>query len=392
MDEVNTGPSDVEQPAATAKLPSSDCAAGEEWDGCELDHVPRVKLPPSCVNADRTVCGLCAICLCPYEPNEELSWSPLPPCQHAFHTECIKAWLAKEIKCPICRQDFCRLPPNDEWDMEDIFLDSFALALNYARSQAARNWIATAQADLESRGTSWNHHATVEEPRGLRTVSRNPVLSRYDSRGSSFDHEPEDPLTSPQRTLPRHPIYSRYDSRGSSFDPEEEPRMNITRPRNPLQARFANRGSSFDPDPEEELQSTIDVTGNPIDSSAENRGSNAENQHGIRETTMQQNQDSIDSSAENHGINVENDHGISETTTQQNHEPIDSSAENHGSNVENDHGIRETTTQQNYEEGISRSSAEDHAVPREELEMTSIRTQSESIPVGLRRGRRNEIE
>jgi hypothetical protein len=29
----------------------------------------------------------------------------LPRCLHKFHMECIKPWLKKSTKCPICKQD-----------------------------------------------------------------------------------------------------------------------------------------------------------------------------------------------------------------------------------------------------------------------------------------------
>jgi hypothetical protein len=68
--------------------------------------------------AEMTVSGACTICLCPYEAGDRVSWSPLTSastgtgqCTHAFHTDCITTWLSKkdEPKCPVCRQDFCRL-------------------------------------------------------------------------------------------------------------------------------------------------------------------------------------------------------------------------------------------------------------------------------------------
>ena len=107
-----------------------------------------IRLPTESMNGNRTVPGICAICLCPYEDGDRVSWSTKCSCQHAFHTECIIPWLAKkeEQKCPVCRQDFCRTIHVEEDVLEDparagdLFLDSFALALSYARAQSAMNW------------------------------------------------------------------------------------------------------------------------------------------------------------------------------------------------------------------------------------------------------------
>lgn len=70
------------------------------------------------VNASRTVAGTCAICLCQYQPDDKVSWSPNATCRHAFHTDCIIPWLAKKVdqrfNCPICRQEFCSVTIDDE--------------------------------------------------------------------------------------------------------------------------------------------------------------------------------------------------------------------------------------------------------------------------------------
>ncbi|KAI2490926.1 Anaphase-promoting complex subunit 11 RING-H2 finger [Fragilaria crotonensis] len=60
-------------------------------------------------NANRPVPAACVICLCPYEVGDSVTFSSNQDCRHAFHTECISTWMAKEVKplCPCCRQDFC---------------------------------------------------------------------------------------------------------------------------------------------------------------------------------------------------------------------------------------------------------------------------------------------
>jgi E3 ubiquitin-protein ligase ATL6/9/15/31/42/55 len=51
----------------------------------------------------------CAVCLSEFAGDEELQL--LPPCSHAFHTDCIGEWLAGHVTCPVCR---CNLDPDQE--------------------------------------------------------------------------------------------------------------------------------------------------------------------------------------------------------------------------------------------------------------------------------------
>jgi len=42
----------------------------------------------------------CIICLCDYEVGDNMLTLS---CTHAFHTKCIKDWLALHNHCPICK-------------------------------------------------------------------------------------------------------------------------------------------------------------------------------------------------------------------------------------------------------------------------------------------------
>ena len=147
-----TSESQEGKPSSKAEAVASDVEqpVGENLEDLYGDDAPRVRLLPGAPNSDRTVPGFCAICLCPYETNDKISWSPETSCQHAFHSDCIVPWLAKkeEPRCPVCRQIYCPAAQISEEALtrmfqprQDMFMDSFALALDYARSQAAtRAW------------------------------------------------------------------------------------------------------------------------------------------------------------------------------------------------------------------------------------------------------------
>ncbi|OAY66901.1 E3 ubiquitin-protein ligase ATL6 [Ananas comosus] len=49
----------------------------------------------------------CAVCLSEFEDDETLRL--LPKCSHVFHPDCIDAWLASHVTCPVCR---CNLVPD----------------------------------------------------------------------------------------------------------------------------------------------------------------------------------------------------------------------------------------------------------------------------------------
>ncbi|XP_074574628.1 E3 ubiquitin-protein ligase ATL6-like [Curcuma longa] len=45
----------------------------------------------------------CAVCLMEFEDDEDLRM--LPGCCHVFHPDCIDAWFAAHVTCPVCRSD-----------------------------------------------------------------------------------------------------------------------------------------------------------------------------------------------------------------------------------------------------------------------------------------------
>ena len=129
----------------------------ENSDGTD-DCRQIIQLPAIGINTDRTIAGVCTICLCPYEDGDQITWSTEKQCQHAFHTDCIIPWLAKkeEPKCPICRQEFCAAPNVSQVDeaafdidleRENSFLHSFSQAL--AMSQLYRPYAAESPNNYE---------------------------------------------------------------------------------------------------------------------------------------------------------------------------------------------------------------------------------------------------
>ncbi|KAK9110969.1 hypothetical protein Scep_018488 [Stephania cephalantha] len=54
----------------------------------------------------------CAVCLNEFEDDETLRL--LPKCDHVFHPECIDAWLASHVTCPVCRANLAPKSGDDE--------------------------------------------------------------------------------------------------------------------------------------------------------------------------------------------------------------------------------------------------------------------------------------
>ncbi|KAF7848179.1 hypothetical protein BT93_L2220 [Corymbia citriodora subsp. variegata] len=53
----------------------------------------------------------CAVCLNDFEDDDTLRL--MPKCDHAFHPDCIGAWLGSHTSCPVCRADLASQPAGD---------------------------------------------------------------------------------------------------------------------------------------------------------------------------------------------------------------------------------------------------------------------------------------
>ncbi|XP_076938535.1 E3 ubiquitin-protein ligase ATL4-like [Bidens hawaiensis] len=73
-------------------------------DTCSLPLFKFSSLP------DTNAGGDCAVCLSKFEPVDQLRL--LPMCCHAFHAQCIDAWLKTNLTCPLCRSTV--IPTEDD--------------------------------------------------------------------------------------------------------------------------------------------------------------------------------------------------------------------------------------------------------------------------------------
>lgn len=49
---------------------------------------------------------VCPICREQYKEHDEICYSPNPRCTHSFHVSCMKPWLFKHDRCPVCRNNY----------------------------------------------------------------------------------------------------------------------------------------------------------------------------------------------------------------------------------------------------------------------------------------------
>ncbi|WVZ92443.1 hypothetical protein U9M48_038507 [Paspalum notatum var. saurae] len=102
------GPGDDDHPAFAARMRGlayasrSRRAAPRGLDRAVLESFPTMAYAD--VKAHKAGKGAleCAVCLSEFDDGDALRLL-LPRCAHAFHADCIDAWLASHVTCPVCR-------------------------------------------------------------------------------------------------------------------------------------------------------------------------------------------------------------------------------------------------------------------------------------------------
>lgn len=142
----------------------------------------------------------CAVCISEFEEKEVLRL--LPGCCHVFHRECIDAWLADHVTCPVCRADLVAaaagdligedhnsppsvaastiisapdLPADDEIDVEAAPTESDPVA-----APADLSRIESEERDLSTRPTTLPRSLSSGNSRGRSEP--NPSVDRYTLR------------------------------------------------------------------------------------------------------------------------------------------------------------------------------------------------------------------
>jgi hypothetical protein len=67
--------------------------------------IPQRPMPGKCVDMKNKEL-MCSICYCNYNSNMDCQ---VLPCDHKFHSTCIKKWFTKKQNCPLCRRQYDRM-------------------------------------------------------------------------------------------------------------------------------------------------------------------------------------------------------------------------------------------------------------------------------------------
>ncbi|CAL5015201.1 unnamed protein product [Urochloa decumbens] len=98
------------RPAAAAEgVGKKEAAPGDDEKQQLIDSLPLFTMASALAALPKSSPD-CAVCLSPFTPDAELRL--LPACRHAFHADCVDAWLRTTPSCPLCRAAVAPLHPS----------------------------------------------------------------------------------------------------------------------------------------------------------------------------------------------------------------------------------------------------------------------------------------
>nr|CAB3483840.1 unnamed protein product [Digitaria exilis] len=190
----------------------SSSGGGGGLDGAAIRRIPTLRYGrrSKCSSSEE-----CAVCLADFRDGERLRL--LPACLHAFHIDCIDAWLQSNANCPLCRAPVVAITSSDD----DYQLLCIADATSSSGAEAAPA-AATSGFLLGRRSLSMDSSSCAHKRFYLALI-----LQQHNSNSISIGVE-EDPgkvgeggssITSSRRLRRSFFSFSHNHSRGSSLLP-----------------------------------------------------------------------------------------------------------------------------------------------------------------------------
>lgn len=152
----------------------------------------------------------CAVCLTEFEDHETLRL--LPKCNHVFHPDCIDAWLASHVTCPVCRAKL-KVEPGKlaadsaaqpaELNPESVQENS-AHGLNEEQTQP-QNHVAISVDEIQSRDSQVLEMVNAGQTTPKQDRPARPIISGKFPRSHSTGHSLVHPGENTERCTLRLP-------------------------------------------------------------------------------------------------------------------------------------------------------------------------------------------
>ncbi|ONK74155.1 uncharacterized protein A4U43_C03F3330 [Asparagus officinalis] len=125
----------------------------------------------------------CAVCLSEFDDDESLRL--LPRCDHVFHPDCIDAWLAAHVTCPVCRCNLEEPPADPQPEIGQIDRTNANAARPEPEPQQVAIQVGPAEEDEERKAEIENLEKFVNTKRA-RSRARPARFPRSHSTGHSL--------------------------------------------------------------------------------------------------------------------------------------------------------------------------------------------------------------